>query len=154
MYKFLLTYFMIFAISGTAQALFEHKVVSGSKRDIAVMTFQGKCDAKKGGLEKMSDAWKKAKKKDQDFLSSLKGALSAGADPGCQKSLDITLKPGGSADVSPGQLVVAFKTSGNPFPAICKVQEGKTINLVTRKSEKLRSFLGIAGDFGLMCEYK
>lgn len=143
-----------FVFISQAYALGEHYVISGSQRDIAVWTFQGSCNKEQTALEGAVAQWTKDKKKDAGFFDAMKSAASKAMDPGCKKSLDITLLPDKKVEVSPGQIVVAFKTSGNPTPAICKVKSGQNIKLVTIKSAKLKAIAGFSGDFGLECKYE
>ncbi len=154
---------VICAVAGMAFITASHglgtKVVSGSKYPVVVMVFQGSCNVNKSALTKFSEAtknkglWNKLEGMAEGLLEG-DGCLNAGKDV-------VLVEPGESIDVSAGEKIVAFKDPikamkmhskvVNPFPAICEIQRGKTIYLNTRKSEGLRSMIGMAGDGGLMC---
>lgn len=136
---------------GSSQA-YANKVISGSKYPITISTWQGSCDDEKSTFSKMFDEMTKV---DKGALSKFKATLNQATSPKCTqvKSFE-TLKPGKSTDVAPGQLIVAFKPTKNPFPAICTVPADKDVRLVTRKSETLRGLFGKAGDGGLTCEFE
>jgi hypothetical protein len=134
------------------------QVVSGSKYPVVVMVFQGSCQVNKSALDKIE---KGAKTKGiwNKLHDMAAGALEG---DGCANAgKDLLLKEeGDSINVSAGEYIIAYKDPlrtnkvVNPFPAICKVERGKTIYLNTRKSEGLRGLLGFAGDGGLTCSDK
>jgi hypothetical protein len=137
------------------------KVTSGSKYPVSVMVFEGTCNPNQSTLDKIAEESKK-----KGMLSKLKGTLQATLEgQGCENvGQTVTLTNGQSIDVSEGEVIVAFKDPieayqkykkvVNPLPAVCKISRGKTVTLVTRKSEGLRSVFGMAGDGGLKCETK
>ncbi|MEN8236255.1 MAG: hypothetical protein ABFQ95_01705 [Pseudomonadota bacterium] len=148
MKKEFITYMVLFVglVFLTSEVQAVSQVISGSKREIAVMVFNGTCDEKAKGADKFKGGLSgiTAKSSVFDIMAQFKEAVVEGfQEEDCPEPTDYKLPPGKSIRVTPGQWIIAFKTGGNPTPAKCTMEGGKDIKLVTRKK------LGI--DLGLKC---
>ncbi|ARN84514.1 hypothetical protein [Candidatus Nucleicultrix amoebiphila] len=148
-------------------------VKSGSKYPIVVEVSKGTatCGIKSRELDNVVGGIQKSFEKTKgDFWDKLSSAIQQGVrstitSSGCELiGMATTLTPGESLNLPVGTIIVAYKDPAaawkqskkvvNPLPATCKITAGKTALLETRKSEGLRSLIGIAGDGGLGCTLK